>query len=150
MLPTDATTLIERARVARIATVSSGGRPHVNPLWFVVEGDRVVLGTALYTLAARNATANERVQVLFEDESTPSDQRELRIDGIATVRSEPDPLKRYRRGVTRRYMVTPRGLRDLLTHPRQWRALQRHVSGGEGCVIEVVPTDHTWMARRPD
>ncbi len=150
MLPTDATQLIERARVARIATVSSNGRPHVNPLWFVVDGDRVLLGTAVHTLAARNATANAAVQVLFEDESAPADDRELRIDGTATVRTDADTLKRYRRGVARRYMATPGGLWNLLSHVRQWPAFRRHVGSGDPCVIEVEPTGSTWLHRRPD
>lgn len=150
MLPTDAVELIERARVARIATVSKNGRPHVNPLYYFVDGGRVVLGTSLDTLAARNAATNERVQVLFEDESTPDDERELRVDGTARVRTDPDVLKRYRRAIARRYVVTPRGLVNLLRHARQWRAFRHHVSSGDGCVIEVVPTDHTWLVRRPD
>jgi general stress protein 26 len=150
MLPSDATGLIERARVARIATVSSNGRPHVNPLWYMVDDGRIVLGTSLHTLAARNAAANERVQVLFEDESSPDDERELRVDGTATVRTDPALLKRYRRAIARRYMMTPRGLVNLLRHARQWPAFRRHVSSGESCVIEVEPTGYTWMARRPD
>ena len=150
MLPSDATTLIDRARVARLATASSNARPHVNPLWFVVEGGHVWLGTSSSTLAARNVASTTRVQVLFDDESSPDDERELRVDGTATVRTDPETLRRYRRAVARRYMITPRGMWNLVTHPRQWRPMQHHIDGGDACVIDVEPADWTWMARRPD
>jgi general stress protein 26 len=132
--------ILDRAMVARIATVSRTGRPHVNPLYFVREGRHVHLGTATFTLAARNVAANPTVQLLAEVEDDPDDRRVVRLDGTATVRTDPDLLRSYRSAVARKYVVTPRGLRNLLVHPRQWRPLRRHVSGGEGCVLDVEVT----------
>ena len=132
--------ILARAMVARIATVSRNGRPHVNPLYFVVEHDHVHLGTATYTLAAHNVRANPQVQVLFEIESAPADPRLVRIDGVATVRTEPELLRGYRNRVARKYMATPAGLSNLVTHPRQWRPMRRHLRGGAACVLDVEAT----------
>ena len=57
--------ILEKAMVARIATMSRNGRPHLNPLYFVVADGHVHLGTAGYTLAAHNVEANPTVQILF-------------------------------------------------------------------------------------
>jgi PPOX class probable F420-dependent enzyme len=37
----DARALVTQARVARLATVDEGGRPHLVPVCFAVEGDRI-------------------------------------------------------------------------------------------------------------
>ena len=132
--------IVARSMVARIATISRNGRPHVNPLYFVVEHDHVHLGTATYTLAAHNVRANSQVQVLFEIESAPADRRLVRMDGRATVRTEPELLRRYRNRVARKYMATPAGLANLASHPREWRPMRRHLQGGAACVIDLEAT----------
>lgn len=134
------TDVLGRAMVARIATVSKNGRPHVNPLYFVVVGGHVHLGTATYTLAAHNVGANPFAQILFEVESDPADTRTVRIDGSVVIRTDPDSLRRYRRRVARKYVITPGGLWNMLTHPRQWRPMRRHLRGGAACVLDVSPT----------
>lgn len=131
--------VFERAMVARIATVSKGGRPHVNPLYFVVADGHIHLGTSTTTLAAHNVRAVPAVQILFEVESEPGDARILRVGGTAVVRTDPPLMRLYRRRVARKYIVTPGGLRNMLAHPRQWRPMRRHLSGGSACVLDVSP-----------
>ena len=142
--------ILERAMVARIATVSKNGRPHVNPLYFVAQEGHIVLGTATFTLAAHNVGANASVQILFEIESAADDPRILRMTGTAVVRTDLSLLRMYRRRVTRKYIATPRGLRNLLMHPHQWRPLRRHVSGGSACVLDVSPTSVELLIRGVD
>jgi general stress protein 26 len=140
MTDPDTRDFLERAMVARIATVSRTGRPHVNPLYFVVTAGRIHLGTSVPTLAARNVRAASEVQVLFEVERDPDDSRILRMDGTAVVQTDPELLDRYRRRVARKYILTPAGLWNMLVHPRQWIPLRRHTRKGNGCVIDVTPT----------
>lgn len=97
---------LDRAIVARIATVSRSGRPNVNLLYFVVMGDHIHLGTATYTLAAHDVAANSAVQILFEIESDLADRRIVRMDGAAVVCTDAALMKRYRSGVTRKYIAT--------------------------------------------
>jgi general stress protein 26 len=134
------TEILGKAMVARIATVSKNGRPHVNPLYFVVEDGHIHLGTATFTLASHNVRANPTVQILFEIESEPDDRRVLRLDGTAVVRTDAALMKQYRRGVARKYIVTPLGLWNMLVHPRQWRPMRRHLAGGSACVLDATPT----------
>ncbi len=141
--------IVELAMVARIATVSRTGRPHVNPLYYLEEDGHIHLGTATHTLASHNVGANHRVQVLFEVEGAPSDRRILRMDGTAVVRTDEPLMKRYRRGVARKYIVDPGGLWNLLVHPRQWSPMRRHLGGGRACVIDVTPTAVELLVR-PD
>ena len=58
--------IVRRSMVARIATVSRGGRPSVIPLYFVPVDGRIWLGTVDWALAARNVNADPRVSVLFD------------------------------------------------------------------------------------
>lgn len=144
-LPADApevVDLLDRAMVARIATVSRHGRPNVNPLYFVVRDGRIHLGTADETLAARNVRADPRVTLLFEDERDPADRRIVRIRGRATVRTDAPARRAYLWGDVRKYILGPAGLANLAAHAGQLRAwwwYARSSEHGRSCVIEVVP-----------
>jgi len=52
--------VIRRCMVARIATLSGSGRPSINPLYFIYQNGHIWLGTADWTLAARNVKADPR------------------------------------------------------------------------------------------
>jgi len=69
--------IVRRSMVARIATVSRGGRPSVTPIYFVPMGGRIWLATLDWTLAARNVNADPRVSVLVDTECDPGDRRVL-------------------------------------------------------------------------
>ncbi len=135
--------ILSRSMVARIATLSRNGRPSINPLYYIFIDSKIWLGTPDWTLAVRNVKADPRVSVLFEVEKDPNDRRILRISGRASVRMEPEALLSYNLRAARKYIFTPGGLRNWLTHPRQvW--LRRYYTAqskqkGQACVIEVTP-----------
>jgi general stress protein 26 len=132
--------ILRRAMVARIATVSRNGRPHVNPLYFVCGNGKIYLGTTDRTLAALNVKANPRVTILFDIESEPNDRRVLRIHGGATVRTDPELCRWYVRRDLRKYIMSRRGLWNSLTHARLLPLVRRFVTSGEKgkeCVLEV-------------
>ena len=81
-------------RVARLATVSADGAPHIVPVVFAFDGKRVYIAldakrkrvTPLRLQRARNIAANPRVALLVDDYS--EDWRKLawvRVDGIARI-----------------------------------------------------------------
>ncbi len=83
---------ISEARVARLATVDAGGRPHVVPITFAVDGDTLYFAvdakpkrtTDLKRL--RNIAANPAVSVLFDHyEDDWNMLWWVRIDGAARV-----------------------------------------------------------------
>jgi general stress protein 26 len=136
--------LLEGAKVARLASISRSGRPHVNPNYFVIEGSRLWLGTTTGTLAARNVAANPSVQLLLEIERDPSDLRLVRITGNATIRTEPDLLKEYKRRDARKYFLSLRGLLMSLRHLHRLFLTSKYLfttdPTSRHCVIEVEPT----------
>jgi PPOX class probable F420-dependent enzyme len=85
----------EDARVARLATAGAGGMPHIVPIVFAIDGDRIVTaidgkrkrGGALRRL--ENITVNPRVSVLVD--AYEEDWSQLwwaRADGTASVHRE--------------------------------------------------------------
>ncbi len=135
--------ILRRSKVARIATLSRNGRPSVNPLYFIYLNGKIWLGTAEWTLAARNVKADPRVRVLFNVEQDPGDRQVLRISGQAEVRTDTEAKRSYNLRVVRKDILTPGGIYNWLTHPRQlW--LRRYYTAqsaqkGHTCVIEVAP-----------
>ena len=94
----DAAARFEQARVAHLATVRADGRPHVAPIVFAVEGERVFSivdakpKRSPQMLRLRNIAGEPRVSLLVDHYD--EDWRALwwvRADGIATVvESGPD------------------------------------------------------------
>jgi general stress protein 26 len=140
--------ILRRAMVARIATVSRNGRPHVNPLYFVCGRGKIYLGTTDRTLAALNVKANPRVTVLFNIESEPNDRRVLRLRGGAIVRTDARLCRWYVRSDLRKYIFSRRGFGNSLAHARLLPLVRRFVSSGEKgqeCVLEVRPEEAEFL-----
>ncbi len=135
--------VMRRSMVARIATLSYNGRPSINPLYFIYIDGHVWLGTSDWTLAARNVKADPRVSVLFNVERDRSDRRVLRVTGRANVNTDRDVQRTYQLRVARKYVLTPAGLLDYLTHLRRLRPMHYyHVQSaakGTACVIDLIP-----------
>jgi general stress protein 26 len=132
--------ILRRAMVARIATVSRNGRPHVNPLYFVRGNGKIYLGTTDRTLAALNVKANPRVMILFNIEGEPNDRRVLKIRGGAIVRTDAGLCRWYVVRDLRKYIISRRGLGNTLAHVRLLPVVRRFVTSGEkgkACVLEV-------------
>jgi general stress protein 26 len=135
--------VLRRSMVARIATLSSNGRPSINPLYFVYLNGHIWLGTADWTLAARNVKADPRVSVLFEVERDHVDHRALRISGRASVNADQKVQRLNERLSARKYFLTPGGLRNYLTHfhlllPMHYYHAQSSAKG-RPCVIDLIP-----------
>jgi PPOX class probable F420-dependent enzyme len=99
--PAAARALFAAARVARLATVGAGGRPHIVPITFALEGD--TLYTAVDDKPKRtrrlrrleNIAANEHVSVLVDHYQ--DDWSRLwwaRADGVARIVSAAEPEHR--------------------------------------------------------
>jgi hypothetical protein len=114
--------VLRRCMVARIATLSSNGRPSVNPLYFIYLNGHIWLGTADWTLAARNVKADPRVSVLN------TDLQVWRLNERLTAC---------------KYILTPGGLRNYLTHFRLLLPMHYYhaqsAEKGRTCVIDLIP-----------
>jgi len=135
--------ILRRSMIARIATLSRTGRPSINPLYFVYWDNHLWLGTAEWTLAARNVKADSRVSILFEVEQGHADHQILRISGRASVRTDQEVQRSNNLQTLRKYILTPGGILNYVTHIRLLQAMHSYhaqsAQKGLACVIEVIP-----------
>jgi general stress protein 26 len=141
--------LLRRARVARIATLSRSGRPSITAIYFVAAGGHVWLGTASWTLAAREAQADPRVSLLFNVECDPGDQRVLRVAGRAAVRTDAAIVRGYSWRVALKYILQPGYLLNQLAHRSQFPLVERYHAQsrakGTTAIIDVTPEQFEWL-----
>ena len=133
--------VIRRCMVARLATVSGGGRPSLNPLYFIYQDGHIWLGTSEWTLAARNVKADPRVSVLFEIERDRSNQRVLRISGRASVNTGRAVQRAYQLRVARKYILTPGGILNYVMNFRLLLPMHDYhaqsTAKGLACIIAI-------------
>lgn len=141
--------VLRRCMVARIATLSSNGRPSINPMYFVYLNGHIWLGTADWTLAAHNVKADPRVSVLFEVERDRADHRLLRVSGRAGVNTDREVQRLNERLSARKYFLTPGGLRNYLTNLRLLLPMHYYhaqsAEKGLPCVIDVIPEQAVFL-----
>lgn len=65
--------LSEGTRTAKLATVRADGRPHVAPVWFLLDGDDVVFNTGNDTVKGRNLLRDGRIALCVDNEVPPFD-----------------------------------------------------------------------------
>jgi PPOX class probable F420-dependent enzyme len=74
--------LLESSVLGHLATVDPNGKPQVNPVWFIADGERVLLSVRPETAKYRNLRANPSVAISFSDPARPA--RYLEIRGTVT------------------------------------------------------------------
>ena len=99
----------------KLATVRADGRPHVAPIWFVLDrsatgpdapvGD-IVFNTGADTLKGRALARDPRVALCVDDERPPF--AFVTIEGTATVSDDPDEVARWAATIGGRYMGADR------------------------------------------
>jgi PPOX class probable F420-dependent enzyme len=89
-------------RTAKLATVCTDGRPHVVPVWFVLDGEDIMITTMSASLKARNLQARPQVSLCVDDELPP--YAFVTVHGIATVEHRPSDLLEWTTRVARRYL----------------------------------------------
>ena len=130
MRPAEARRLFEAARVARLATTSASGEPHIVPFTFAVDGDLIYSAvdakpkstTNLRRL--RNIAANPNVTALVDHyEDDWSKLWWVRADGLARVIEDADGMARPLRLLAGRYpqyVASPPGGPVILIQVHRW------------------------------
>ena len=83
--------LMEQVRTAKLATVRKDGRPHVTPIWFVLDGDTLVFTTWHTSIKALNIRRDGRVYLCVDDEKPPFSY--IQIEGTAIMSADSDALE---------------------------------------------------------
>ena len=89
-------------RTAKVATGARDGRPHVTPVWFVLDGDEIVFTTGESGVKARNLRHDPRIAICVDDEAPPFAYVSVR-GGAELMRDAPDLLEWTTR-IAARYM----------------------------------------------
>jgi PPOX class probable F420-dependent enzyme len=98
--------LLERAHTGKLATVRADGRPHVVPVWFVLDGDTLVFTTGDRTIKAKNMRRDPRVALCVDDETPPFAYAQ--IEGTATLSADLEELRHWATRIGGRYMGAER------------------------------------------
>ncbi|QUH03597.1 PPOX class F420-dependent oxidoreductase [Saccharopolyspora erythraea] len=94
--------LMEGTRTAKIATVRENGGPHVVPVWFVLDGDDLVITTGKHSAKGRAVLRDGRVALCVDDETPPF--AFVVIEGRATTTEDPDEVLRWSTRNAARYV----------------------------------------------
>jgi len=94
--------LMEQVRTAKLATVRKDGRPHVTPVWFILDGDTLVFTTWHTSIKAVNIRRDGRVCLCVDDEKPPFSY--IQIEGIAVMSADSGALKYWSTRIAGRYM----------------------------------------------
>jgi PPOX class probable F420-dependent enzyme len=102
------TFLMSGTLTGKISTVRKDGRPHVVPIWFILENDdyniKVVFTTGQDSLKAKHMLRDPRVSFCVDDQTLPFSF--ISIEGIAEINKEPDlsELLKWATKIAGRYM----------------------------------------------
>ena len=94
--------LLEGTRTAKVATVRVDGRPHVAPVWFVLDGDDVIFNTGATSVKGKTLRRDPRVSISVDDATPPYSF--VVIEGIAEVSDDLDAMLPWSTAIGGRYM----------------------------------------------
>ncbi|KZM70651.1 PPOX class F420-dependent oxidoreductase [Nocardia terpenica] len=89
-------------RTGKLAFVATDGRPVINPVWFILEGDELVFNTGKDTAKGRAIRRDPRVALCVDLEQPPYGY--FQVQGTATVSEDPAELLRTATAIAARYM----------------------------------------------
>ncbi len=87
---------------SKLATVRADGRPHVVPVWFIIDGDTLVFTTWHTTVKASNIRRDPRVSICVDEETPP--YAFVMLEGTASISQQPDELLEIATRIGGRYM----------------------------------------------
>jgi PPOX class probable F420-dependent enzyme len=95
--------LTEGTRTGKLATVRKDGRPHVTPIWFVLDDqDRIVFTTGATSLKGKALRREPRVGMAVDDQTPPYSF--VVIDGVAELSEDLDDMLVWATRIAGRYM----------------------------------------------
>jgi PPOX class probable F420-dependent enzyme len=109
--------LLQGTRTGKLATTRADGRPHVTPIWFVLDipslspsqgsaGDHVMWTTGETSLKAKAIRRDARVCMCVDDQAPPYSY--VMVDGTATLSDDLEALRRWATIIGGRYMGAQR------------------------------------------
>ena len=101
LIPAAFTDILVSTALAHVATIGPNGEPQSTPVWFVWDGERVLISQTEGQQKLKNLRRDPRVALSMVDPNNPN--RNLEIRGH--VESEvPDPDRSFVRQLSRKYL----------------------------------------------
>jgi hypothetical protein len=94
--------LAEGTRTGKVATVRADGRPHVAPIWFVIDGDDLLFMTNSGTVKGKSLQRDPRAALTVDLEEPP--YAFAAVEGTVTIEADPDVMLPHSIAIARRYM----------------------------------------------
>ncbi|MFG3051253.1 PPOX class F420-dependent oxidoreductase [Kitasatospora sp. NPDC048239] len=89
-------------RTAKIATTRIDGRPHVAPVWFLLDGDEILFNTGAATVKGRTLARDGRVMLCVDDDRPPFSY--VLVQGAATLGDDLPEVRAWATRIAARYM----------------------------------------------
>src|ERR1700759_4529826 len=89
-------------RTGKLATVRADGRPHVAPVWFVLDGDDLVFMTGATTVKGKSLLRDPRAALTVDDDQPPF--AFATIEGSVSISRDLDEMLPLSIAIARRYM----------------------------------------------
>jgi len=124
--------LDEEPRIGRLATVTETGEPHVTPVWFRTDGDRILVHTMASLRKARNVAATGRFALTVDTEEWPN--RGVTMRGPARTAAGDEVDHRFIEDLTVAYLG------------EEQRSMGRYMAELPGEHATLVLTPETWHA----
>ena len=107
-MTTDETTdfLLTGTRTGKLAWVGQDGRPHVAPIWFLLDGDDVIFNTHVESGKAKALQREGQASMVVDEETPP--YAFVKIDGTVTFSDELDYVREVATKIGGRYMGADR------------------------------------------
>ena len=80
--------LLDQPMIVRVSTISPDGYPHTVPVWFLLEGESLILFTGREARKARNARSNPKGAIAIGGD--PVDSPCYLMQGTFTIEDDPD------------------------------------------------------------
>jgi PPOX class probable F420-dependent enzyme len=94
--------ITQGTRTGKLATTRKDGRPHVVPIWFVLDGDELVFNTGESTVKGRSLARTGQASLCVDDETPPFSF--VTVSGPVTISTDPDELLDSATRIAARYM----------------------------------------------
>jgi PPOX class probable F420-dependent enzyme len=99
--------LSEGRRTGKVATVRADGRPHVVPIWFVVDGTDLLFMTGTDTVKGKSLARDPRVALTVDLEEPP--YAFVTVEGTVTLSDDTAAMLPHSIAIGVRYMGHDRG-----------------------------------------
>jgi PPOX class probable F420-dependent enzyme len=94
-------------RTGKLGVIRADGRAHVTPIWFVLDGEDVILTTGEDSVKGRSLRRDPRVCLCVDDQEPPFSF--VVIEGEAALSEDLDELRKWSEVIGGRYMGADRG-----------------------------------------